>query len=90
MTGNRQAGHRRRASHAVTHRSHPSINSDSGHNLSYDEDEPTDDSGIVGDVQGDQYAMQMPQQGYAQRESYHQALPDYGGPEDYYREYHRA
>lgn len=90
MTGKTSYGHRKRPSHAVSHRSHPSVNSDLGHDGVYDDDDPTDDSGIGGDVSNSHHLMPLPPHSheYAAREQYHEQIPDYGpGPEAYYRHY---
>ena len=84
MTSTNPHGHNRRRSRATSHRSQPSINSDSGHNGAYDDDDPNDDSGIGGEVQGSHQLLQIPQNDYAVRESYHDAITDYG-PDAYYR-----
>lgn len=84
MTNARESGHNRRRSRATSHRSQLSVNSERSHASAYDDEDPTDDSGIGGDVQSNHQLLQLPPHEYVVREEYHDALPDYG-PESYYR-----
>lgn len=60
MTKEDTFGHARRRSQAPSHRSHPSINSDCEQNDGYDDD-PTDDSGLGGEVHGNDMLRVRPQ-----------------------------
>jgi len=85
MTRTEPYGHNRRRSRATSHRSQASINSDSAHNVGYDDEDPIDDSGIGGEINGAQHLLQIPTHEYAARESYHD-IPDYHS-EVYYHNY---
>ncbi|KAK5084324.1 hypothetical protein LTR05_005400 [Lithohypha guttulata] len=88
MLGKTPYGHKKRVSLAASHRSNRSI-SDDGQDNSYDEGEPTNDSGLGGDLQADHSLLHIPTHSYATRESYHTTMADCGpGPEAYYRNYH--
>lgn len=88
MTGKTSYGHRKRLSQAVSHRSHPSINSDIGHEGGYEDDDPTDDSGIGGEASSNHGLMPPYSHHYEPRETYHDTMTSYGsGPDPYYRNY---
>ncbi len=85
MTRTEPYGHNRRRSRAASHRSQASINSDSANNAAYDDEDPTDDSGISGEIHSAQQLLQVPTHEYAPRETYHE-ISSYH-PEVYYRDY---
>jgi len=87
MTRTESFGQDRRRSRAASHRSRASINSDNATVAVYADEEPTDDSGIGGELHGTQQLLQIPTSTheYGSREPYHD-IQDYP-PEGYYRGY---
>jgi len=74
MTKDNQHSHARRRSEAASHRSNPSIHSDSGANDCYEDDDPTDDSGLGGDIHGGDL-LQLQPHGYTSLNGpYHDAI----------------